>query len=173
MRTLRAAISLFAVLSLMGGTTMATLATVADDDRSIKPVAGTLAVHQLPGGTFNVDDRVFQYREYPVAGSTHHVNDARLGGYLVSEWNWDVQSSGDRPVPAWGTITIDGPDGSWSGDFTGIRENDFEPIGIRALLMGQGAYDGLCATLDITALELARGDTWVIDGIVHPVDMAG
>ena len=173
MRALRTAVALLAVLSLMGGTTLAATASATDDDWSIQSVAGTLAVHQLPGGTFDVEDRVFQYREYPVAGSTHHVNDARLAGYLLSEWNWDVQSSGDRPVPAWGTITIDGPDGSWNGDFTGIRENDFEPIGIRALLMGDGAYDGLCATLDITALELARGDTWVIDGIVHPVDMAG
>ena len=173
MRALRTVISLLAVLSLIGGSTMAALATPADEDRSIKPVAGTLAVHQLPGGTFDVEDRVFQYRDYPVAGSTHHVNDARLAGYLLSEWNWDVQSSGDRPVPAWGTITIDGPDGAWVGDFAGVRENDFEPIDIRALLMGQGAYDGLCVTLDIIALELARGDTWVIDGIVRPVDMAG
>lgn len=171
MRALRIAILPIAILSLLGGTTAAAMAAPADMDSQIAPVAGTLAVHQLPGGTFDVDDRVFQYREYPVAGSTHHVSDSRLNGYMLSEWNWDVQASGDQPVPAWGTISIDGDNGTWSGDFSGIQPSDFEPIGVRAVLFGDGAYDGLCATLDITALELARGDTWVVDGIVHPLDM--
>jgi len=76
-------------------------------------------------------------------------------------------------MPAWGTITIESDTGSWSGDFTGIRPSYFEPIGIRAVLFGEGDYDGLCATLDITALQMARGDTWVLDGIVHPADMFG
>jgi hypothetical protein len=69
-------------------------------------------------------------------------------------------------------MTIKGDDGSWSGEFSAIRESDFQPIDIRAVLFGEGGYDGMCATLDITALELARGDTWTIDGIVHPVDMS-
>jgi len=171
MRALRIAILPIAIVLLLGGTTMAVMAAPADADRQIAPVTGTLAVHQLPGGTFDVDDRIFQYRLYPVAGSTQHVSDPRLNGYLLSEWNWDVQASGDKPVPAWGTISIDGDDGNWSGDFTGIRPSDFEPVGVRAVLFGDGAYDGLCATLDITALGLARGDTWVVDGIVHPFDM--
>lgn len=172
MRALRIAILPLATVLLVGGTTMAAAAAPADADRQIAPVTGTLAVHQLPGGTFDVEDRVFQFREYPVAGSARHVSDPRLNGELLSEWNWDVQSSGDRPVPAWGTITIDGENGTWAGDFTGIRQRDFAPVGVRALLFGAGDYDGLCATLDITALQLARGDTWVVDGIVHPVDMS-
>ena len=172
MRALRIATLWLTILSLLGGTTAATLA-MTDDDHSITAVAGKLDVHPLPGGTFDVNDRVFQYREYPVAGSTHHVSDPRLSGYLLSMWNWDVQSSGDRPVPAWGSIVIDGEAGSWRGDFSGIRESDFEPVGIRAVLFGDGQYEGLCATLDITALQLARGDTWAIAGIVHPVDMVG
>jgi len=151
---------------------MATVAAPASMDREIAPVTGTLAVQQLPGGTFDVEDRVFQYRDYPRAGSTGRVSDPRLDGYLHSEWNWDVQASGDRPVPAWGTIAIDGDGGTWSGDFTGIRHGDHQPIAVRAMLFGDGAYDGLCATLDITALKLAAGDTWVVDGIVHPLDMS-
>ena len=103
--------------------------------------------------------------------SAHHLSDSRLDGYLLSEWNWDVQASGDRPIPAWGTISIGGENGSWSGAFSGIRQSDFEPVDVRAVLFGDGAYDGMCATLDISALELARSDTWVLDGIVHPVDM--
>jgi hypothetical protein len=177
MRALRVATLLLATLSLLLGTVAAALATTTDDepvdDYSIRAVAGKLEVHQLPGGTFDVQDRVFQYRDYPVAGSTHHVSDPRLNGYLISQWNWDVQSSGDRPVPAWGSILINGVDGSWSGQFTGIRASDFEPIGIRAVLFGDGEYEGLCATLDITAFELARGDTWSLAGIVHPMEMTG
>jgi hypothetical protein len=171
MRVLRVVTLLLATLSLLAGSAVAASATTEETDHSITAVAGRLDVHQLPGGAFEVEDRVFHYRAYPVAGSTHHVSDPRLSGYLLSEWNWDVQASGDRPVPAWGSMVIAGQDGSWSGDFTAIRESDFEPIGIRAVLFGEGAYEGLCATLDITALQLARGDTWAIAGIVHPLDM--
>ena len=171
MRTLRIATLLFAVLSLLGGTAMAAAATTTDAEDQIGPVMGTYTVNQLPGGTFVNDDRVFQYRDFMVGGDAHHVSDSRLRGDLTSEWNWDVQSSGSQPVPAWGTITIEADDGSWSGDFTGIRPSYFEPIGIRAVLFGEGDYDGLCATLDITALQMARGDTWMLSGIVHPVDM--
>jgi hypothetical protein len=79
-------------------------------------VAGTLEIHQLPGGTFTVEDRVFQYREYVMAGSSHHVSDPSLNGYLVADWNWDVQASG---------------------------------------------------------VELGFDGTWIVDGVIHPVEMAG
>ena len=171
MRAVRIATLWLVVLSLIGGTTVAAFADTSDTDRSIVPVAGMLTVHQLPGGTFDVEDRVFQYREFPVAGPSHMVSDSRLSGYMLSEWNWDVQASGGQPIPAWGTMTIKADDGSWNGDFTAIRQSGFQPVDIRAVLYGDGGYDGMCATLDITALELARGDTWTIDGIVHPVDM--
>ena len=137
-----------------------------------KQVAGTLDVHRLPGGTFDVDDRVFQYRDYAVAGSGRHVSDPRLAGDLVSEWNWDVEASGGQPVPSWGQITIQDEEGSWQGDFTGIRPTDFKPIEVRVHLFGDGAYEGLCATLDITVGDLAMDDTWIMDGIVHPASMA-
>ncbi len=171
MRALRIATLPIAIFSLVGGLASTTVAAPTDADHEIAPVAGTLVVHQLPGGTFDVDDRVFQFRDYVMAGSTHRLSDSRLNGYLSSEWNWDVQASGDRPIPAWGSISIDGESGSWSGAFTGIRPSDFEPVDVRAVLFGDGAYDGMCATLDIAALELARGDTWLLDGIVHPFDM--
>jgi len=173
MRAVRIASLLLVVLSLIGGTTVAAVTAAPDTDRSIVPVAGRLTVQQLPGGTFDVEDRVFKYREFPVAGSSHLVSDSRLSGYMLSEWNWDVQASGNQPVPAWGTMTIKGDDGSWTGEFTAIQESGFQPIDVRAVLFGDGSYDGMCATLDITALELARGDTWTIDGIVHPVDSMG
>jgi hypothetical protein len=36
-----------------------------------------------------------------------------------------------------------------------------------------GDCEGLCATLDIQATEMAGPATWVVDGVVHPVAMAG
>ena len=128
MRAVRIASLLLVVISLIGGTTVAAFAAAPDTDRSIVPVAGRLQVHQLPGGTFDVEDRVFKYREFPVAGSSHLVSDSRLSGYMLSEWNWDVQASGNQPVPAWGTMTIKGDDGSWTGEFTAIQESGFKSL---------------------------------------------
>ena len=173
MRALRTATLLIAVLSLVGGTTSAAMARSDEADGPIGPVVGSYTVQQMPGGSFDVDDRVFQYREFQVGGTGHQMSDPRLSGELTSEWNWDVMSTGNQPVPAWGTITIARDDGTWSGEFSGIRPSYFEPIGIRAVLFGEGEYEGLCATLDITALQMARGDTWVLNGVVHPVDMLG
>ena len=173
MRALRIATSLLAVLALLGGTMGIAAVAAAAPLEPIRHVAGTLDVHQLPGGTFEVEDRVFQYRDYPVAGSGHSISDPRLAGYLISEWNWDTLASGGQPVPAWGDITIDATDGTWQGSFTGIRDSDFQPVGVRAMLYGDGAYEGLCATLDITVTTLAEDGTWFLDGVVHPVAMIG
>ena len=172
MRALGKTLLFFVAVSLV----MMNATALASDEEppgSIRAVAGTLDVHQLPGGTFAVEDRIFQYRDYVMAGSSQHVSDPSLNGYLVADWNWDVQASGDRPVPAWGNITIAGPEGNWSGTFSGIRPTDFQPVDIHAMLFGDGAYEGLCATLDISAIELAWDGTWVLDGVIHPVDMTG
>jgi hypothetical protein len=173
MRALRIVALLFAILSLLGGASAIVATATVEVDHSIRQVSGTVDVHRLPGGTFDVEDRVFQYRDYPVAGSGHYMSDSRLAGYVLADWNWDVQSSGDRPIPAWGTIVIDAEDGQWTGSFTGIRPSGFKPVDVRAVLFGDGAYEGLCATLDITAIGLASTDTWIIDGVVHPMVMEG
>ena len=76
-----------------------------------------------------------------------------------------VWSEGRRPVPAWGTVSID--DGAWTGTFTGIRRHDFEPFDVRAFLVGSGEYDGLCAVLDIAASP----ESWAINGVIHPLPM--
>ena len=173
MRTRRITASVLLILSLMVAPALAPSAIASDTPEPIGHVMGTLDVHQLPGGTFAVEDRVFQYRDFHVAGSGHLFSDPRLSGYLISDWNWDVQASGDRPIPAWGHIEIATPDGSWEGDFTGIRRSDYEPVDIRALLFGTEAYEGLCATLDISGVGIAEASTWFVDGIVHPVAMSG
>lgn len=173
MRTLRVATFVVAVLALGLGSTIAAVATTDQAINPISEVTGSLDVERLPGGTFAVQDRVFQYRDYPVGGSSWRLSDPRLSGYVISDWSWDVHTLGDQPKPAWGTMTIAAGDGTWEGTFTGIQYADFDTVGVRAFLLGSGTYEGLCATLDITSTGMSGPNTWVVDGVVHPVPMAG
>ena len=173
MRTLRMASFSLVILSLVIGSSIGATATTEEPLSPISHVTGSLEVDQLPGGTFAVQDRVFQYRDYAMNASGARISDPRLAGRVLSDWNWDVHASGALPVPAWGTMSISTADGSWEGTFTGIKRGDVEPMGVRAFLLGEGDYEGLCATLDIAATRLPYGDSWVLDGIIHPVDMAG
>ncbi len=140
-------------------------------------------------GVFSASEGIHHHRDVPITGAPIVMNDPRLSGNLESTWNWDIDSSGTIPVPAWGTMRIEVPavntvrpsgdgsasvevglaEGAWSGDFTGIRRADGEPFAVRAFLLGEGAYAGLCAVLDIEAGE--RG--WLADGVIHRVPMAG
>jgi hypothetical protein len=173
MRTLRTTALVLAILSLLFGSSVAMVAETPDTTQPVGHVSGSFDVQQLPGGSFTVDDRVFQYRDYPLSGSVWRLSDPRLRGFVISDWNWDVQASGNQPVPAWGSMTISADDGTWEGTFTGVRYGDFQPVEVRAFLIGEGAYDGLCATLDITATGMAGGETWIVDGAIQPLPMSG
>jgi hypothetical protein len=76
-----------------------------------------------------------------------------------------VRLGGDEPA----RVEVGLGEGAWSGDFTGIRRADGEAFTVRAFLLGEGAYAGLCAILDIEAGE----DGWLADGVIHQVPMAG
>jgi hypothetical protein len=135
----------------------------------VQGVTGTLTLDRLAdAGDFSVEQGVYQHRDVPMSASTFATDDPRLSGRLDVIWNWDVHSSGSQPVPAWGTMSIrPAEQGSWSGTFTGIRRNDFEPFMVRAFLIGEGTYDGLCAVLDIEA----GPETWALDGVIHLLPM--
>jgi hypothetical protein len=166
------AVVLFAATTLVLGSWVAVVAK----DEEISPIAqvmGRFEVAWQPGGTFDVRDRVFQYRGFLVGGSTGDLTDPRLAGQVEADRSWDVAASGDQPMPARGTMTIDAADGSWDGTFTGIRHGDLDDVAVRAFLFGTGSFEGLCATLDIAASDMAGPSTWIVDGVVHPVPMAG
>ena len=171
MRTLRTTALALAVLSLLLSSSMATLAETTDTTQRIGHVGGSLDVIQLPGGDWSAEDRTFQYRDFPTSGSLWRVNDRRVAGHVISAWNWDVAADGAHPSPVWGTMSIAGNDWAWRGTFTGVRSSDFEPVEVRATLLGEGAYDGLGVTLDITATGMAGGETWIVDGVVFPLPM--
>ena len=153
----------------------------------MQQVTGSMVLGPSQGlGDFAVEDRIWQFRAVPRSAAPLATNDLRINGSLDSTWNYDIHPSGQMPVPAWGEMRIAVPafaglelhdlaigvdlgEGAWVGDFTGIRYADHEPFNVRAFLMGEGAYEGLCATLDIEAGDQA----WMVDGVIHPVDMAG
>ncbi len=174
MRTMRIASVFMVALAMVVGSAVAATGSSLETQQSINRVSGTVTVQpQISGGVFDVEDRVFRYRDVLIAGSELDFSDARLNGELQSEWNWDVHSSGSQPVPSWGTMRIGTGEDAWEGTFTGIRRADDVPVAIRAFLVGEGLYDGLCATLDISAAGTATGDMWTVDGVIHPVPMQG
>jgi hypothetical protein len=188
MRATRTAPVVAAALALLVGVSVAAVTPVYEAETlPISGIAGTVTLETPPSlGDFSVDQGVFQYRGVPSLSSTLVTSDGRLNGTIDSNWNWDTHRSGSQPEPAWGTMRIDVPavstfedevektisvseEGAWEGTFTGIRRADLEPFMVRAFLFGQGAYEGLCATLDIEA----GADAWMIDGVIHRVPMAG
>ena len=173
MRTLRTTALALAVLSLLLSSSMATLAETTDTTPRIGHVGGSLNVSQLPGGDWTVEDRTYRYRAFPTSGSLWRVSDQRLAGHVISDWNWDVDAGGVHPSPVWGTMSISGDDGAWTGAFRGVRYSDFVPVEVRATLLGESGYDGLGVTLDITATGMAGGETWIVDGVVFALPTDG
>jgi hypothetical protein len=168
MSPIAAAVAL--VLALLSGS--ATAGDTLADQSVPGPVQGVTGGVTIDLGTslgdFSVSDGVFEYRAVPKTGSAT-ADDPRLVGRLESIWNWDVLRDGTQPVPAWGTMRITpepvaGADGAWTGTFTAIRQHDFEPFRTHAFLIGEGAYDGLCAILEIAA---EPGAEWALEGVVH------
>lgn len=187
MRALRAAPVIGFALAISMGAAASAVTPVYDigETLAIQHVSGSVVLDEpTTRGAFDVADRVYQFRDVPRTGAPLVMSDPRISGQLQSTWNWDVHASGTQPVPAWGTMQIDVPalstidreaedlvsrmsEGAWVGDFTALRHADGEPFEVRAFLLGEGAYEGLCATLDFEAGDMA----WLADGVIHPVAM--
>ena len=167
MRAIRTAQFVAATLALVLGTSAVAISTNQGDEAPlVRGVVGAVELDPPSSfGTFAVADGVHQHRDIPVSGLEVFADDARLMGPLDATLNYDVYRSGQEPVPAWGTLSID--DGAWTGTFTGLRRHDFEPFEVQAFLIGNGPFEGLCAVLDITA----GPESWAIDGVIHPLPM--
>ena len=182
MRTLRIGTVALAGLVLTLGSSVG----AAAQGPVINPVSGHIDVIAFSHGDFDVEDRVFQFRGVPLVGDAV-TTDPRFTGEFTAELNWDVLASGGAPMPSWGTLTVDAPirflggpaaggivePGSWSGDVTGMRRDDASPMQLHGLLIGEGAYEGLCATIDIAAAGVSGTGTWLVDGVIHPMPEAG
>ena len=167
MRAIQSARFVVATLALVLGASVVAAATnQSDEPLSVRGVDGAVELDpQASLGTFAAVESIHHHRDIPITGSEVITGDARFNGRLDATLNYDVQASGTEPVPAWGTMSVG--DGAWTGTFTGIRDHDFEPFGMRAFLVGDGAYEGLCAVLDIEA----GTESWAIHGVIHPLPM--
>jgi hypothetical protein len=169
MRRMRIPSVALVVTAMILGSAVAAIGSSHDTQESFNQVTGTMTVGTTaPGGDWDVVDGVSHYRAYPISASGLTFSDPRLNGQLQSDWNWDVHGSGSKPTPSWGTMQIATDEVAWQGTFTGIKRVDGGPVDIRAFLVGEGLYDGFCATLDITTTGTATGDTWIFDGVIIP-----
>ena len=167
MRAVRTTRFATVTLALILGTSVVTVAAnQSEEPLSVRGVVGAVELDPPASlGSFAAVEGIHQHRGIPVTGSQIITDDLRLSGRLDASMNYDVQSSGKEPVPAWGMISID--EGAWTGTYTGIRDRDFEPFAFRAFLVGHGPLEGLCAVLDIAATD----ESWAIDGVIHPLPM--
>jgi len=177
MRTLRMASVALTTLALVIGSA---IATGAQQTPPINAITGSIAVERPDGGTSDAIAELLQFRDFSVTGSAT-TDDVRLTGDVVMDLNWDKLADTTTPVPAWGTMQIDVEEkilrvpvprgvtryGTWSGTFTGLQLDDGSALQLRAFLIGERAYESLCATLDIDADGVLSGGAWNMDGIVH------
>ena len=178
MRATRTAPALAIALALLLGTSMAATSSgdLKDAPGAISQVTGTTSV-DLYLRTLVTSGSMARSTSIATSPSrARHFWRTILGSPVRSIRHGTGISTGPARsrCPAWGTMRIEATEvsaeaGSWQGAFTGIRRTDGEPFAVRALLFGDGAFGGLCATLDIQA---GPGD-WMIDGVVHPDPMAG
>lgn len=72
---------------------------------------------------------------------------------------------GGAPTKTWGTITLTGPQGTWTGSFAGLIEK-YGNQRLAAVLLGSGAYQGLEYRFTAMSSTGARFDT---AGAIEPV----
>jgi hypothetical protein len=67
-------------------------------------------------------------------------DDPRVSGTVTTTGNYDCHA--EAGCVTWGQQEIVGPDGSWSGSFSGLIDAAFTERGV-AVLTGMGRYEGL------------------------------
>lgn len=96
------------------------------------------------------DDRVHGDGWYQGHGSlecTTDTSDPRTTGPAALDWNFACYRAADDGCIFWGALDIDGPDGSWSGTYTGVDDAALWEAGTGGAemvftLTGSGGYDG-------------------------------
>jgi len=141
MRMVRAALAGTAVLAALFGWTAATLAQ-EDYSNSGAWVTVTAVEDCWNGGPSQYVEQEsgdYQVRGIPVGCEVTH-SDPRLDGTMTLELNEDCFAVGG--CANWGAIEIVGPDGSWTGWYTGIERPDTHDVRY-TVMAGAGAYEGL------------------------------
>jgi hypothetical protein len=127
---------------------LAAPALAQESSSSARPVASP-----IPGTTVPV---VFSGEEWPTTQKVE-ASDPRVSGNFTMTDDQEVLipdgsvGAGQGGFVAWGTYTLDGPDGDWVGPWTQMAGWDFPSVSrVLATLEGTEAYEGLAAVLWIT-----------------------
>lgn len=69
------------------------------------------------------------------------ASDPRVAGEATVNLNVDLRA--DQSADMWGMVTLAGPNGTWTGPFTGLIDKGYATHRVAAVLRGTGGYKGL------------------------------
>jgi hypothetical protein len=162
MRRLRSlALSAAVLVGMLGGSSLAVMA-----QEGPQPVVVTMSI--VPGDdvghtTWDVAEGRVERRGTVRAPTIASTSDPRLDGDMTASIDEDQYAGPDGPesfVLGTSTIRIENPDGAWQGSgvaFSGGGRGGSSTI----VLVGEGAFDGLYAVLDVT-------DWGDVKGVIFP-----
>jgi hypothetical protein len=143
MRTLRMSLAGTVILALLGGLSVAAVARSGGPDvmtgQSAAWVTFTDQSCSVEGVTPE-QDGVIQRTRGVKATCDVTFDDPRASGTATISGNYDCHA--EAGCTTWGTQEIVGPDGSWSGPFTGIIDPSFTERAV-AVMTGTAGYEGL------------------------------
>ncbi len=143
MRTLRQAVAGTVTLALLGGLAGAVAARSEDADVIVGQSATWVTFTEQECSVDEVvplQDGAIQRIRGVVATCEVTFSDPRVSGTATVSSNYDCHAEAGCVV--WGTQELVGPDGSWTGSFTGTIDAAFTERGF-TLLNGTAGYEGL------------------------------
>jgi hypothetical protein len=162
MRTLRLSLAGMVMLALLGGLGGVTLAQEDTDGAKVTHVTGTRvsAVEGAIDEWWEADG--IEHGRGLHATETIEWSDPRLPSELQMVQN--IDALGQAAVVTGATL-LEGPEGSWTGEFTAYCDPDSDCHGMNTIT-GHGAYAGLFAVFRGSWAD-GPGSDWVFDGVIY------
>ena len=160
-RHLATGIATLALLATAATPAWAQSPTPTLDPSQPAPFTGRLVTgDQVRPGTIEAVDGHTESRGYAWAPTVLSMSDPRLDGEVLISWQTD-----DYPGHTLGTGTwrIETADGVWEGSYTRLEAEGISDHNT-AVLVGQGAYEGLIAVWEQTF----DGSGWDVTGAIFP-----
>jgi len=114
------------------------------------------------GGTETMVGDIAQDRDI-VLSCSGAASDPRLAGTRLVTLNENRRPDGSADM--WGTFTIEGDDGAWTGDWTGTIDPGYTTHRLSGTLVGSGAHAGLVCPYTLIGTPTTL---YVITGIIGP-----
>jgi len=169
MRMIRYLATGVATLTLMAISVVPVTAQSAEppiDPTQPAPFTGRIAFgSQVRAGTTETVDRHIETRGSAHAPTIVSMSDPRLDGDVLISWQADEYAAPDGTDQALGSGTwrIETTEGAWEGSYVRLEAEGVSDKNT-AVLVGQGAYDGLIAVWEQTI----GGSGWDVTGAIFP-----